>query len=62
MPVGTKVPCPKCGTPMNRHAEKVDYGFAAPTRDRALGGTVTEFHTCPNPSCRFVLERPAPEN
>ena len=48
---------------MNRHAEKIDYAFAAApaAEDLGLGGAVTEFHTCPNPRCRFVLERPAPE-
>lgn len=60
MGVKPRVPCPKCQTPMNRHAEKVAYGSAleAPAEPH-WGGVVAEFHTCPNPKCRFVLERPA---
>jgi hypothetical protein len=43
---------------MNRHAEKVD--FSAPrdrmdSLERELGGSIAEFHTCPN--CRFIVER-----
>lgn len=56
-----KVTCPRCGEPMNRHAEKVDYGaaFEGVRADAGFGGVVAEFHTCPNPKCRFVVERPA---
>jgi hypothetical protein len=46
---------------MNRHAEKVDYGAGpggAPV-DQRFEGAVMEFHTCPNPKCRFIVERPA---
>jgi hypothetical protein len=53
-----RVPCPHCGTPMNRHAEKIDYGagLADPAAfDPTLGGVLEEFHTCPD--CRFVLQR-----
>lgn len=56
-----RVACPQCGAPMNLHAEKVDCA-APPSQgapDRGFGGTLSEFHTCPNPGCRFVLERPA---
>jgi hypothetical protein len=45
--------------PMNRHAEKVDYGAEPGPADARLGGALVEFHTCSNPKCRFVLERPA---
>jgi hypothetical protein len=44
---------------MNFHAEKVDYGSSEATVDPHFGGVVSEFHTCPNPKCRFVLERAA---
>ena len=56
-----RIACPRCGTPMNFHAVKVDYGvgIAGATPDAEFGGTVAEFNTCPNPMCRFVLERPA---
>ena len=46
-----KMICPKCGTPMNHHADKL----VAPTHERdaadvdaALGGVVEETHACPN--------------
>jgi hypothetical protein len=55
-----RIACPRCGAPMNRHAEKVDYSQPPPAGDSfqsGLGGTVTEFHTCP--VCRFVEQRPA---
>jgi hypothetical protein len=55
----TRVPCPKCGGQMNRHAEKVDYGAAPAQTDPRFEGAVMEFFTCPSPKCRFVLERPA---
>lgn len=59
-----KIPCPQCGTAMNRHAEKVDYGAGGALAGRApvdqrFEGAVMEFHTCPNPKCRFIVERPA---
>ena len=46
----TKMVCPDCGVEMNRHAEKVDYTSepaAADPPDPDLGGTLEEFHTCP---------------
>ena len=50
--------CPQCGHEMNFHAEKIVFGLetAAP-RDGALEGVLAEFHACPNPACRYVLER-----
>ncbi|MGE5275680.1 MAG: hypothetical protein ACM3SU_01685 [Acidobacteriota bacterium] len=61
MPERKKIPCPQCGTPMNFHAEKVDYGalLASTPPDPRWGGVLAQFHTCPNPKCRFILERPA---
>jgi hypothetical protein len=57
----TKLPCPQCGTAMNRHAEKVDHGAGVPREptDEPFGDAVMEFHTCPNPRCRFIVERRA---
>jgi hypothetical protein len=53
--------CPKCGAPMNRHAEKL----VEPTRadeegfvDPDLGGVIREIHGCPN--CGAVESRLAP--
>ena len=50
--------CPRCGTEMNRHAEKIDYAADSDAFDPALGGVLSEFHTCPH--CRYVLERRTP--
>ena len=52
-----RVICPRCGSEMNRHAEKLDYsadpsGFSF---DPVLGAALMEFHTCPG--CRYVVER-----
>jgi rubredoxin len=44
--------CPRCGGPMNFHAEKID-----PAADSGRGEVVAEFHTCP--ACKYVLERAA---
>ena len=44
--------CPRCGGPMNLHAEKID-----PAVDAGAGDAVAEFHTCP--ACKYVLERAA---
>jgi hypothetical protein len=54
-----RLACPECGTPMNRHAEKLDQSRLAgdPGWDGDLDGVLVEFHTCP--VCRFVVERPA---
>ncbi|HLM57877.1 MAG TPA: hypothetical protein VK422_17365 [Pyrinomonadaceae bacterium] len=43
--------CEDCGTEMNLHAEKVDWGtdsHAGEPFDEELGGVVEEFHTCPD--------------
>ena len=41
--------CPKCGVPMNFHAEKVDYAAAleGAAADPELGGVLERFHACP---------------
>jgi len=41
--------CPRCGTIMNRHAEKLilTVGSSIPI-DPALGGYIEEMHGCPN--------------
>lgn len=55
-----KISCPMCGTPMNHHADKVDYGAASAephAADPDLGGVVQETHTCPN--CGYILFRKA---
>lgn len=42
--------CPRCGTEMNRHAEKLVYpGSAAeaPGANGLLGGLIEETHACP---------------
>ena len=42
--------CPKCGTEMNRHAEKVVHAGSAADLglvDAALGGLLEETHACP---------------
>jgi hypothetical protein len=45
---------------MNRHAEKIDYRFGpGASADRDTGGVLAEFHTCTNPACGSVVERPA---
>lgn len=52
--------CPKCGTAMNRHAEKVDTRVSPADAgfDALLGGMLAEVHTCP--MCRYVEERRVP--
>jgi hypothetical protein len=47
--------CPRCGDPMNFHAEKIDRGVDPSGSDTALDGVVAEFHTCT--ACKYVLER-----
>jgi len=44
--------CPRCGGPMNLHAEKID-----PAADAGRDDAVSEFHTCP--ACKYVLQRAA---
>jgi ribosomal protein S27AE len=42
--------CPRCGTKMNHHADKIDYVAAQSTDepiDTELGGVLKEIHTCP---------------
>ena len=39
--------CPKCGTEMNHHADKIDYAAENEPIDTALGGVLKEIHTCP---------------
>ena len=54
--------CPKCGTPMNHHADKVDYGAADDEPDVAAefpGGVLEQIHQCPNPACGWIEARPA---
>ena len=46
----TKLRCPKCGTEMNRHAEKLVYTDSSRDNGRidpALGGLIEETHACP---------------
>jgi predicted RNA-binding Zn-ribbon protein involved in translation (DUF1610 family) len=46
----TKLRCPRCGTEMNRHAEKLVHpDSAADLRrvDPQLGGLLEETHACP---------------
>jgi ribosomal protein S27AE len=47
-----RIRCPKCGTPMNRHAEKIDVS------SESGEAVLTEFHACPG--CGAALARPAP--
>lgn len=58
----SKMVCPKCGTQMNHHANKLDYTAALTdldTVDPTLGGILEEVHTCSNPSCKNVEVRAA---
>jgi ribosomal protein S27AE len=50
--------CPRCGTEMNHHADKVDYVSATTSDepiDMELGGVLQEIHTCPK--CRNIEMR-----
>ena len=49
--------CPRCGTRMNFHAEKIDRRADPTGADPDLDGVLAEFHTCPG--CTYVLERAA---
>ena len=59
------LPCPRCGSAMNRHAEKLVFwaeksaGSSHPAASVGFEeqGLVDEFHTCTH--CRYVLERQA---
>lgn len=58
MPPTTRLRCPRCGTEMNRHAEKLVYSDnAADARriDPMLGGLIEETHACP--ACGNVESR-----
>ena len=50
--------CPRCGSGMNFHAEKIDQSTDPSGADPDMDGVVAQFHTCP--CCRYVLERPSP--
>lgn len=44
-----KIKCPDCGTQMNHHATKIDYGIDDPAIiDPVFGGLLKEAHTCPD--------------
>jgi hypothetical protein len=47
--------CPRCGSQMNFHAEKIDRSADPSGADTGLDGVVAQFHTCP--ACKYVLER-----
>ena len=50
MPPDTTLRCPRCGSPMNRHAEKLawtDSPADARRIDPLLGGVIEETHACP---------------
>ena len=56
-----KLQCPKCSTPMNYHADKLDYTLALTELDAEateLGGVMTEVHTCPR--CQNIELRVSP--
>jgi predicted RNA-binding Zn-ribbon protein involved in translation (DUF1610 family) len=43
-----KMTCPDCGTEMNHHATKIDYGIDdTGLVDLVFGGVLREAHTCP---------------
>jgi ribosomal protein S27AE len=54
-----KMTCPKCGSKMNHHADKLVRGSDSPLprMDERLDGFLEEFHACPN--CGAVASRPA---
>jgi len=57
---GAGIICPKCGTTMNHHAEKLvepSTPEEMAQMDPALGGVLEELHSCPN--CGFGLSRRA---
>jgi ribosomal protein S27AE len=48
--VTNKMICPRCGTPMNQHAEKLVEASSPPDAvdaDPDLGGVIHETHACP---------------
>lgn len=47
MSQANKLICPDCGTEMNHHAVKIDYGIDDPSiLDPVFGGVLKEAHTC----------------
>jgi hypothetical protein len=42
----TPLPCPRCGAPMNRHAEKLVDRTGSEPFDPILGGVLEEHHLC----------------
>ncbi len=55
-----KIICPKCGSEMNHHADKVVHSTTAEEAKRvnlAFGGLLEELHACP--ACGAVASRPA---
>lgn len=60
MPEKQRIKCPRCGTPMNHHADKLvsptDADSVA-SADPAFGGVIQETHTCP--ACGAIELRPA---
>ncbi len=58
----TQVLCPKCGTPMNRQAQKLiepRSSDEARRADPALGGLLEDVYACPN--CGWIASWPAEE-
>jgi len=54
--------CPKCGVPMNHHAEKIDYAAALAdpaAADPMMGGVLEEIYSCPG--CGNMEMHPASE-
>ena len=50
-----RLPCPRCGAAMNRHAVRVVKTIFEERDGDESDGVLQEFHTCP--VCRYVLER-----
>ena len=46
------IPCPMCGAPMNRHAEKL---VPQADEDAASEGVLFSFHECPR--CGWIEQR-----
>jgi len=58
MSTANKMRCPDCGTEMNHHAMKVDYGNDdLALADPMFGGVLNEVHTCSQ--CGKTELRPA---
>lgn len=56
----TKMTCPKCGGPMNHHADKLSYSTGRNEHvrvDPSLGGVIEETHSCPG--CGMIATRSA---